>query len=40
MQGRLHDEPAVRTTAAPGVAYSHLQCVTQSHVLAEVENRC
>ena len=40
MQGRLHDEPAVRTTAAPGVAYSHLQCVTQSYVLAEVQNRC
>jgi hypothetical protein len=40
MQGRLHDEPAVRTIAAPGVAYSRVQCVTQSHVLAEVENRC
>jgi hypothetical protein len=40
MQGHSHDDPAVRTIAAPGVAYCRVQCVTQSHVLAEVENRC
>jgi hypothetical protein len=34
MQGRLHDDPFVSTTAAPGAAHCCVQCVTQLQVVA------